>query len=83
MAAKTTISVREAKSQLPHILRLVEAGEEFTISRNGIPVARLVGVARRTPRVLGQGAGEAVLGEDFFDELPEDLLRAFEDGSEE
>jgi len=36
------ISLREANQAFSRCIREVEAGEEFTITRNGQPVARLV-----------------------------------------
>jgi len=45
-----TITLREATEALSECVREVEAGEEFTITRDGEPVARLV-PARRA-RVL-------------------------------
>ena len=39
-----TIGSYEAKTRLPELLRQVMRGEEFTITRRGIPVARIVGV---------------------------------------
>lgn len=45
-----TISLREANQGFSRCIREVEAGEEFVITRNGNPVARLV-PARQT-RVL-------------------------------
>ncbi|MFT3802655.1 MAG: type II toxin-antitoxin system prevent-host-death family antitoxin [Burkholderiaceae bacterium] len=37
-----TISVAEAKNRLSELIVLVEAGEEFFVTRHGKPVARLV-----------------------------------------
>ena len=37
-----TISLREANQAFARCVRDVEAGEEFLITRNGVPVARLV-----------------------------------------
>lgn len=39
-----TIGSYEAKTRLPELLRQVERGEHFTITRRGVPVARIVGV---------------------------------------
>ena len=41
-----TITLREANQTFSRCIREVEAGEEFTITRNGEPVARLVPVRR-------------------------------------
>lgn len=39
-----TISAYEAKTHFPELLEKVEAGEEITITKNGLPVAKLVPV---------------------------------------
>lgn len=40
----------EAKTHLPQLLERVAKGEEFTITKHGKPVARLVPAAVTTPR---------------------------------
>jgi prevent-host-death family protein len=45
----TTIGTYEAKTKLPDLLHRVEAGESFTITRNGKPVAKLVPFEERSP----------------------------------
>ena len=45
-----TVSLREANQSFARCIREVEAGEEFVITRNGKPVARLSPVSDR--RVL-------------------------------
>ena len=39
-----TIGSYEAKTRLPELLRQVVQGEQFTITRRGVPIARIVGV---------------------------------------
>jgi len=69
------VNVREARSQLSHLLDLVEAGEETLIARAGRPVAWLAPyTADGTPRA--PGAWRVHIADDF-DELPEELVRAF------
>ena len=54
-----TVTLREANQSFARCIREVEAGEEFVITRNGTPVARLSPVSKR--RVLSpaqQGALE-------------------------
>lgn len=43
----TTIAQRELRNDSADILRRVEAGEEFIVTRNGSPVAELRPAARR------------------------------------
>jgi prevent-host-death family protein len=47
-----TVTLREANQSFARCVREVEAGEEFVITRNGTPVARLVPVSAE--RVLTQ-----------------------------
>lgn len=42
------ISQRELRNDSGAIMRAVERGETFTITRNGTPVARVVPIRRRT-----------------------------------
>ncbi len=39
-----TIGSYEAKTRLSELLRQVAQGEQFTITRRGVPIARIVGV---------------------------------------
>ena len=39
-----TIGSYNAKTRLPELLRQVAQGEEFTITRRGVPIARIVGI---------------------------------------
>ncbi|MGA8194784.1 MAG: type II toxin-antitoxin system prevent-host-death family antitoxin [Acetobacteraceae bacterium] len=41
-----TVTLRDANQQFARCIREVEAGEEFVITRNGKPVARLTPVAK-------------------------------------
>jgi prevent-host-death family protein len=46
----TTVGSFEAKTHLPALLDRVAAGEEITITRRGVPVARLVPLASRASK---------------------------------
>jgi prevent-host-death family protein len=72
----TSVGVHEAKTHLSRLLERVAAGEEVEITNRGKVVARLVGPGRRTPN-LGFDRGNVWIADDF-DDLPEDLQRAFE-----
>ena len=76
------VNIHEAKSQLSRLLEQAARGEEVIIAKAGRPVARLVPIRRRVkPRRLGAWAGRIRLHPDF-DELPEDIRRAFEGENE-
>lgn len=65
-----TVNVHEAKTHLSRLLGDVELGEEITIARSGVPVARLVPVGRPRKRVLGQDRGKVWIAEDFDQFIP-------------
>ena len=46
------VNIREAKTQLSRLLKLVEAGEEVVIARNGVPVARLVATGKKAQEAV-------------------------------
>ncbi len=46
---ESTIGSHDARNALAGLLRRVERGESITITRHGIPVARLVPIAVRSP----------------------------------
>ena len=54
-----TITLRDANQTFARCVRDVEAGEEYTITRNGEPVARLVPVQRRRSLTPAQQAALA------------------------
>lgn len=49
-----TVGSHEAKTRLAKLLRLVERGESITITRRGVPIARLVGIAAGTREETGR-----------------------------
>ena len=67
----------EAKAQLSALIEKVLAGEEVIIGKAGKPVVRLVKYENyRQARQPGALKGKIKISEDF-DELPDDLARAF------
>ena len=55
------ISVRAAKAHLSALLDLVAAGQEITITSDGKPKAKLVGVAEAKPRKVFEGMGDYLM----------------------
>jgi prevent-host-death family protein len=78
-----TVNIHEAKTQLSRLLSRVELGEEIIISNRGVPVAKLVPLDRPQSRrqSLGRDRGLFNVPADF-NELPEEVLAAFEGGLE-
>ncbi len=49
-APMTTVSLEEAQAHLPELLARVAAGQEFVITRDDTPLARLAPVPKTKPR---------------------------------
>lgn len=67
------VNVHEAKTHLSRLLERVEAGEEVVIARAGTPVARLVPIDAKRPKVPGRLKGMIEIGPDFDDPVPDDF----------
>ncbi len=73
-----TITAREANQNFSRLLRRVESGEEFVVTRNGQPVARIVsahgdGRRRLTPaqeEALSRSMARLRVGWDLGGERP-------------
>ena len=71
------VNVHEAKTHLSKLLERAHGGEEIILAKAGKPYARLMPLAPRERRRLGQLAG-LELGPQFFEPLPEEELAAWE-----
>ena len=75
------VNVHEAKARLSEYLARAEAGERVVICRRNVPVAELSAVRPRAePRPFGLAKGLFDVPDEFFDPLPDELLKKFEDG---
>jgi len=75
------MNVHAAKTHFSRLLQRVEAGEEITIARAGVPVARLVPVEKKqSVRPLGFARGEVWIADDFDAPLPDEVLKLFYGG---
>ena len=72
------VGVHEAKTNLSELLRRVAGGEEVVITRSGEPVAKLVPVARKGRRRLGQDTGTFAIPDDFDAPVPGNVMTGFE-----
>lgn len=76
---KTKVNVHEAKTHLSKLLRRVMAGEEITIAKAGVPVARLTPIHKSlSQRAPGSAQGLIKIEPSFDEPLPEEVLRSFE-----
>lgn len=66
------VNVHEAKTQLSRLLKRVTAGEEITISRAGVPVAKLIAIGSSSgSRPMGMDRDKIWIAEDFDAPDPE------------
>ncbi len=73
----TVTTISEAQAQFPVLIERVRSGEEVLIGEAGKAIAKLVPCDRAlVQRIPGTLRGQIDIAEDF-DELPEELLRAF------
>jgi prevent-host-death family protein len=75
----TRVGMHEAKTHLSRLVESVRGGEEVIIERSGKPVAKIVRYDEQPRGLLalkGVWKGKGHIPDDF-DELPEDLQRAF------
>jgi prevent-host-death family protein len=76
-----TVNIHSAKTHFSKLVQHVESGEEITIARAGVPVARLVpAVKEQKVRPLGFARGQVWVADDFDAPLPDDLLKEFYGG---
>jgi prevent-host-death family protein len=72
------VNIREAKTALSKLVQRVAAGEEVTITKAGVPVARLVPVEpKNAKRKLGLYRSKIWMADDFDAPLPDDILAGF------
>lgn len=72
------VNMHEAKSALSRLVERALQGEDIVIARAGVPAVRLVPVAPRGKRTLGQWKGQVTMSDDFDAPLPEADLAAWE-----
>ena len=76
-----TVNVHDAKTNLSKLLARVEAGEEITIARAGVPVAKLVKAeppVQRWRRIPAEWGKQIWVGPGF-DELDAEIEKEFEE----
>ena len=71
------IPIHVAKATLSSLIARARAGETIVISRGKEPMVRLVPVERPVGRRFGAMKGKAIVGDSFFEPLPEDELEAW------
>jgi prevent-host-death family protein len=74
-----TVTIHEAKTNLSRLIEKACRGEEIVIARGPDPVVRLVPISgKKGRRKLGLLKGKLVVGQEFFEPLPEEELARWE-----
>ena len=68
-----TVDIHEAQTHLVELLSLVATGTEIILTEGSTALARIVPMARATPRVAGLHPGAIWTSEDFDEPLPEEF----------
>jgi prevent-host-death family protein len=75
------VNIHEAKTHFSRLVQRAAAGEEITISRAGVPMARLMPIERKSKiRPLGMDRGRVWVADDFDAPLPDEILKEFYGG---
>ncbi len=68
-------TVHQAKTNLSRLIRKAENGEDVVIARGNTPVAKIVGLKKRSKkRVLGKFKGKIHIHPSFFDPMTKEEL---------
>jgi prevent-host-death family protein len=72
------VEIPEGQAEFAELLRRVRSGEEIIISQAGTPIARIVPIAeQKLSRIPGLDCGKVTIASDFDAPLPDDVLNAF------
>jgi len=73
------VTIHKAKTNLSRLIQKASAGDEVIIARGSKPVARLVAVGEvKGKRQPGALKGKLIIGQEFFEPLPQDELANWE-----
>jgi prevent-host-death family protein len=74
------VNIHAAKTHFSKLLRRVAEGEEITIAKSGVPVARIVPIKTAERAVaLGLARDQVKISDDFDSPLPAEILDPFYD----
>lgn len=77
----TRLNINQVKTYLSKYVSLLEKGGTIILCKRNNPIAEIRGIKVRSSRhrpQIGFANGRFKVTEPFFDELPEDVLDAFE-----
>jgi antitoxin (DNA-binding transcriptional repressor) of toxin-antitoxin stability system len=68
-----TVDIAEAQASLPDLVSLVNAGVEVVLTKDSMPVARLIPTGSPPARIAGLHPGAIRESDDFDEPLPEEF----------
>ena len=73
------LNIHEAKTHLSRYLKKLKNGETIILCKRNIPIAEIRPIPEppKKKRPIGLHKGQFTVGPEFFEPLPEDLLKAF------
>lgn len=76
-------SLYEAKTHLSKLIERASKGQEFVITKNGVPMAKIVPLPKVRKRKAGDLKGKVWYSDDIMKPLPEDIFAVFTEGPNE
>jgi len=74
-----TVNIHTAKTHLSRLLHRIESGETIVIAKGSKPVAKIVPIDEKPKkRVPGTAKKKVRIKDEFFEPLPEEILKEFE-----
>ena len=74
------LNIHEAKTHLSRYLKRLMQGETILLCKRNTPIAEIhpIQTARKKKRPTGLVKGRFQVPQDFFESLPDEILRAFQ-----
>jgi antitoxin (DNA-binding transcriptional repressor) of toxin-antitoxin stability system len=85
---KKSLNIHEAKAHLSEHLKLLKPGDKIILCRRNVPIAEILPIAqikkgnassKKLKRPFGLAKEDFEIPTSFFDPLPEDVLKDFEE----
>jgi len=74
------LNIHDAKTNLSKYLNDLTEDEPILLCKRNVPIAKIVGLNKKAlkKRAIGLAKGDFIVPDDFFESLPDDVLKAFE-----
>ena len=74
------LNIHDAKTNLSKYLNDLTEDEPILLCKRNVPIAKIVGLNKKAlkKRAIGLAKGDFIVPDDFFEPLPDDVLKGFE-----